>query len=287
MASLSIDWERLPHKEKFDALFSRFRELKQVIIAYSGGVDSTLLLKVGALALGERCLGVIARSETLTSEEFEAAMAIARDHDFNVETITYSELAIENYAENTPNRCYFCKHELFSRIQQIARERGIKYIIDGTNADDVDDWRPGMQAAAELEVVSLLREAGITKAEIRDLSRALRLPNWDKPSAPCLSSRIAYGIQIDKTKLEQVAEGEKFLRQQGFRVARVRHHEEIARVEVAPEDIERLMEPAMRQRVAARLLELGFRFVTVDMLGYRTGSLNEGVTRPKASVSGQ
>jgi uncharacterized protein len=284
MAPLTIDWEHMPHKEQFDKLFNVFKRLGKALVAYSGGVDSSLLLKVGTLALGEKCLGVTARSETLTDDVYLAALAIARDHGMNVITVTYSELEIKNYAENTPNRCYFCKHELFSRLQDVARERGITALIDGTNADDVGDWRPGMKAAQELEVVSPLREAGITKAQVRDISRALGLPNWDKPSAPCLSSRVAYGIKIDKKKLDQVAEGEKFLRQNGFRLVRVRHHEQIARVEVGEDEIARLMEPEMRRRVAARLMELGFRFVTVDMLGYRTGSLNEGVTRPAAQI---
>jgi pyridinium-3,5-biscarboxylic acid mononucleotide sulfurtransferase len=283
MASLTIDWEGLPHKDKFDQLFGRFRELKQAMVAYSGGVDSTLLLKVGTLALGDRCVGVTALSETLTPEEYEAALAIARDHAFNIRTVQYSELEIENYAENPTNRCYFCKHELFGRLRQIAQELGIDTLIDGTNADDVDDWRPGMQAAQELRVVSLLREADLHKSEIRELCRALRLPNWDKPSAPCLSSRIAYGIQIDKQKLDQVAEGERFLRQNGFRVVRVRHHGEIARIEVAPEELARLVEPELRERITARLRELGFRYVTLDLIGYRTGSLNESFTRPGVS----
>lgn len=282
MASLTIDREHLPHPEQFEALVNHFQRLGKVLVAYSGGVDSTLLLKVGTLALGERCLGVIARSETLTDDEFDAAMALAREHGFNIEMVAYSELAIENYAQNTPNRCYFCKSELFGRLQALARERGITTLIDGTNADDVGDWRPGMQAAKELQVVSPLRDAGVTKAQIRDLAQALGLPNWDKPSAPCLSSRVAYGVTIDKAKLEQIAGGEKFLRQNGFRVARVRHHDQIARLEVVPEEIPRLMEPEMRALVAARLLELGFRYVTVDLLGYRMGSLNEGLKKDKA-----
>ena len=287
MASLTIDWEHLPHKNKFDALFDRFRQLGKVLVAYSGGVDSTLLLKVGTLALGERCVGVTARSETLTDEEYNAAMAVARDHDFNIYTIEYSELEIENYANNPLNRCYFCKHELFSRLRRVAGELGVTTIIDGSNADDVHDWRPGMQAAAELQVISLLMEVGLNKNEIRELARALGLPNWDKPSSPCLSSRIAFGIPIDKQKLEQIAEGESFLRQKCFRVVRVRHHGAIARIEVEPGEIQRLMEPDMRRRVADRLRELGFRHVTVDLLGYRMGSLNEGLLPSEPAVQGR
>ncbi len=276
MYGSTIDLGRLPHHEKFQRLINRFKELKRVIVAYSGGVDSTLLLKAGTLALGENCIGVTAKSETLTDDEYAAALKLATEHNFNMKTIQYSELAVENYAENPTNRCYFCKHELFSRLDRLAAEFNVPAIVEGSNADDVDDWRPGMKAAQELQVVSPLRDAGLTKAEIRDLAKALGLPNWDKPSAPCLSSRIAYGVQIDATKLKQVADGEKFLREQGFRIFRVRHHEEIARIEVAPEEMDRLLAAPMRNAVAAKLKELGFRYVTVDLLGYRTGSLNEG-----------
>lgn len=269
-----IDWLRLPHHEKFNRLFFRFKELGRVLVAYSGGVDSTLLLKVGTLALGERCIGVIARSETLTTDEYRSAMALAGDHCFTLRTVEYSELEIEHYASNPANRCYFCKHELYDHLRDIARETGIATIANGDNADDAADYRPGAKAAEEFQVVSPLREVGLSKEEIRDLARALGLANWDKPSAPCLSSRVAYGIEIDRGKLHQIAEGEKFLRQQGFRQVRVRHHDTIARIEVAPDELDRLLEREMREQVAARLLELGFQFVTVDLTGYRTGSLN-------------
>lgn len=276
--------ETLPHREKFEVLLGRFRQMGSALIAYSGGIDSSMLLKAGTLALGDRCLGVIARSETLTDEEYVAACKVAQAHGFHLETIAYSELGIENYAENPNNRCYFCKHELFTRLTMLARERKIGTIVEGSNADDVDDWRPGMKAARDLNVVSPLREAGLAKAEIRAIAQALGLPNWDKPSAPCLSSRIAYGVRIDRTKLDQVAGGEAFLREQGFRILRVRHHDDIGRIEVAPEEMDRLLEPAMRRRVADHMKGLGFRYVAVDLMGYRTGSLNEGFHTPGASA---
>ena len=284
MDSSKIDLKKLPHREKFESLLDRFKQLKRVLVAYSGGVDSTLLLKAGAIALGEDCVGVTARSETLTDFEYQAALGIARDYNLNIHTIEYSELEIPHYADNPTDRCYYCKYELFRRLHELAAELGIEVIAEGSNIDDLDDWRPGMRAVEEFGIVSPLRDAQLGKDEIRDLVRELGLPNWDKPSSPCLSSRIAYGIQIDPEKLRQVAGGEAFLRGEGFRQVRVRHHGDLARVEVTPDEIDRLVEPDMRRRLAEVLLELGFRYVTVDLVGYRMGSLNEGFTRPRLNT---
>jgi uncharacterized protein len=286
--AVAPDLQTLPHRAKFDRLLERFAGLvgtpHAAIVAFSGGVDSTLLLKAGTLAIGDRCLGVIARSETLTDDEYEKAAALAADHGFNLRAVAYSELAIDNYADNPINRCYFCKHELYSRLTGLAAELGVDTIVEGSNADDVGDWRPGMKAAAELNVISPLREADLHKSEIRDLARALGLANWDKPSNPCLSSRIVYGQKIDREKLRQVAEGEAFLRGLGLRQVRVRHHGEIARIEVAPDEMDRLLTPENRAATADRLRALGFRHVTIDLLGYRTGSLNEGRVPPSSST---
>ncbi len=278
MPSLEIDWNRLPHRAKFDRVFERMTGLGRVLVAYSGGVDSSLLLKIGTLALAKDCIGVIARSETLTPEEYELASAQAHDHGCQLHEVSYSELAIENYAANPTNRCYFCKHELFSRIQALAIELGARAVIEGSNADDMGDWRPGLAAVRELEVISPLREADLSKQEIRDLARALGLSSWDKPSNPCLSSRIAYGVEIDRRKLEQVADGERFLRQRGFRQVRVRHRGDHASVEVAPAELPRLEDAQLRAELIAHLLGLGFEKVEIDERGYRTGSLNEGLT---------
>lgn len=264
---------------KFAQAFDRIRGLGRVVVAYSGGVDSALALKIGSMALGEDCVGVIARSETLAPEEFGLAMEIADAHGFQMRVVEYSELEIEGYAENPANRCYFCKRELHTRLGEVARELGARAIVDGVNLDDAGDYRPGIAAARELGVVSPLLEAGMSKSDIRAMARELGLANWDKPAAACLSSRIPYGERIDKVKLRQIAEGEAFLRAEGFAQARLRHHDKIARIEVAPEEIARLARPDLRERVTRFLRGLGFQYVTADLAGYRTGSLNEALDR--------
>lgn len=268
-----INIVNLPHREKFESVFERFRNFGRVLVAYSGGVDSSLLLKIGSMALGENCIGIIANSETLTPEELDAARKLAIEHGCVLREIRYSELEIENYATNPVNRCYFCKFELFSRFVEIAREMGAAAVIEGSNADDVGDWRPGLKAVAELAVLSLLREAGLHKQEIRDLARALGLANWDKPSNPCLSSRIAYGVAIDREKLAQIADGERFIRAQGFRQVRVRHYGDWASVEIGADELGRL-DSRLRQSIVDYLMSLGFPRVEIDPNGYRMGSLN-------------
>ena len=280
VSGLNIDRASLPHREKFDRLIGCFEDLGEAMVAYSGGVDSTLLLKAGTLALGHACIGVIARSETLTDDEYEAAQAVAAEHGFNLEVITYSELAIDGYAANPTNRCYFCKHELYSRVSELARKRGVGAIAEGSNADDIGDWRPGLRAVRELNVISPLREADLHKDEIRALARALGLANWNKPSNPCLSSRIAYGERIDERKLDQVARGEKLLRARGFRQVRVRHLGVGARIEVGTDEIERLADPRLRKAVSEEIAALGFKTVEIDPRGYRSGSMNEAFHNP-------
>ena len=262
-------------EQKFDVITARIRELAPVLVAYSGGVDSTLVLKIGAMAIGDDCIGVTAQSESLADDEFEEAVRIAGDHGMRQELIRYSELAIENYANNPVNRCYLCKHELYTRLGDLAKQFNVNAVLDGTNADDHGDYRPGLEAVQELNVVSVLREADMHKDEIREMARALDLPNWNKPAGACLSSRIPYGEKIDAVKLKQVADGEKFLRGLGFDLVRVRHHDKIARIEVTADEIARFSDPELRDKIVDFMRSIGFQFVTVDLTGYRTGSLNE------------
>ena len=266
-----------------EAKYARLQELVRgygsLLVAFSGGLDSSLLLKVAHDALGDRVLAVTALSPTYPAEEHAAAEAVARSLGVRLVAIETDELAIAGFAENPPERCYFCKSELFGELQEIARREGIAYVADGTNADDRGDYRPGMQAACEFGVVSPLNEAGLTKADIRALSKHLGLPTWDKPSSACLASRFPYGEAITREKLAMVAAAEDFLRGLGFRQVRVRHHGDIARIEVAADrsgdEIERLAAPAVREQVVSRLTEIGYHYVTVDCRGYRTGSMNE------------
>jgi len=261
---------------KLDRLRETLRGYGSALIAYSGGVDSTFLLKVAVEALGrDKVLGVTARSESLTTRAFQLACDIARQQDLPQEVIEYSELEIEGYAGNPVNRCYFCKSELFHRMRELADSRGLAVVVEGSNADDVGDFRPGMRAAAELGMRSPLREVGLTKDEIRALSREMGLPNWDRPSEACLASRFPYGEQITHQKLNQVGEAEDYVRGLGLRQVRVRHHGKVARIEVLPDDMARLLDPATRSALVAHFKKLGFHYVTLDLQGYRTGSMNE------------
>jgi uncharacterized protein len=266
--------------EKEAALLDLLAAWPAVIIAYSGGVDSAYLAWAARRVLGRQALCITADSPSYPDRHRALAIRIAADFGFHHEIIRTNEMASPDYRANPANRCYFCKHELYTHLSQIARERGIATIADGSNADDRGDYRPGRQAAREFGVVSPLDTVGMTKAEIRELSHRAGLPTWDEPASACLSSRIPYFSEVTESKLRMIEQAEAVLRELGFRVCRVRHHGEedpIARLEIGRDEMARALEPEIADAIDAALRELGYRHVTVDVRGYRLGSLNDAL----------
>lgn len=264
---------------KFDQLCALLRGYGSCLVAYSGGVDSVFLAKVAFDVLGNRALAAIADSPSLPRRELEEALAIGRSFGFPVRVVETREFANQSYLANPSNRCYFCKHELFSELVPLARQEGFSVIVYGENASDVGDHRPGAQAAAEFQIRAPLKEAGLTKAEIRELSGSLGLPTADKPQMACLSSRIPYGEEVTVEKLRMIEGAENVLRDLQFYDVRVRHHQlklgHLARIEVGIADLTRFGQEDVFRKVAHELRQLGYQHVTLDLEGYRRGSLNE------------
>ena len=267
---------------KQQALLANLRQLESCVVAYSGGVDSAVVAQAAVLALGDGALAVTGVSASLASGEQAAAETLARQIGIRHVVLNTEEFGRPGYLQNAPDRCFHCKTELYSQLQQRLSDWNVRWIVNGANVDDVGDYRPGMQAAAEHSVRSPLLECGFTKQDVRELAAAWNLPVWDKPATPCLSSRVAYGLEVTPERLARIDQAEQWLRQHGFGQCRVRYHPgDLARVEVPLADLPRLAADDLRREFTAVCLQLGFRFVTLDLAGFRSGSLNSLVTLTK------
>ncbi len=260
---------------KEERLRGIFRELDSVIVAYSGGVDSSYVAYVANEELGPRAVCVTGVSASLPAYQREEIDQVVKKFGFNHELIATEELENDGYRANNPDRCFYCKDELYTKLEGVARSRGIENIVDGSTIDDLGDYRPGRQAATQHAVRSPLIEAGLTKSEVRELSRMATLPTWDKPASPCLSSRIAYGTTVTIERLSKIDRGEEIMREFGFREFRVRHHDQLVRLEIAPAEMDRALQKDLIAELARRFRELGFKYVTLDLQGFRSGSMNE------------
>lgn len=260
---------------KEERLRELFRELESVIVAYSGGVDSSYVAYVANEELGPRALCITGQSASLPAYQRAEIDRVVEKFGFQHEVIHTEELENPDYRANNSNRCFFCKDELYSKLESVARKRGIKNIVDGSTVDDLGDFRPGRQAAAQHAVRSPLIEVGLSKTEVRELSRKVTLPTWDKPASPCLSSRIAYGTTVTIERLSKIDRGEEILREFGFREFRVRHHDQLVRLEIAQAEMDRALQKDLLDELAKKFRELGFKYVTLDLEGFRSGSMNE------------